>query len=109
MSIVTILILLLLGLTVGYAVVMFQIVTLARLHRSTAWWVGAGTFVLSAGKAVKGLVRLPAAIIEAQMKGYMVTRLTGEQWLDVVWSYLIIAGLVWFFDRLRRDLKKLGV
>lgn len=65
--------------------------------------------MLLAGMQIKGLVRLPSAIVEAQRKGYMFEQLTASQWVDVVWSYLIVVGFIVFLDWLRRDLKKLGV
>lgn len=109
MNIVTLLMLVVLGLGIAFAVVMFQVIILARIYRSWAWWVGAGTFVLLASRQIYGLVTLPSSLVQAQMKGTMIERLTWDQWLLVLWAYAIVAGFIWFFDWLRRDLKKLGV
>lgn len=89
--------------------IMFQIVALARIYHSGAWLVGAVAFILLGSKQIKNLLRLPAAIMDAQAKGVMINHLSLEQWIDVIWSYAAIAAFIWFLDWLRRDLKKIGV
>ena len=89
--------------------IMFQIITLARVYRSWSWATGAGAFVLLGAKQIKNFIRLPSAILEAQMKGVMIERLNWEQLIDVTWSYLIIAAFIVWLDWMKRDLEKLGV
>lgn len=108
MNIVTLLILVLLGMAVGFTVIMVQIISLARFQKARSWWAGAVAFILLAGIQIKGLVRLPSAIIQAQMKGYMIDELALEQRIDIVWSYLIVVAFIVFLDWLRRDWKRLG-
>lgn len=109
MNIVTLLLLIVLSIAVLYTVIIVQVVVLARIYRMRSWWVGAGTFVLLGGRQIFGLIRLPSAIIEAQLKGVMIEHLNNEQWLMVVWGYVIVVGFIVFLDWLRRDLKKIGV
>ena len=109
MNIVTVLIVILLGLAVMFTAIVFQIVQLARIYQVTSWWIGAIAFILLGARQVYGLVRLPAAIMDAQLKGVMIERLTTEQWFTVVWAYAIAATFILWLDWLRRDLAKLGI
>ena len=109
MHIVTTLILVLLGLAICFAVIAFQMVTLARIYRSWSWWVGASTFGLLGAKQTYGVLKLPSMILQAQLKGVMIDHLSAEQWINVGWSYLIAVGFIVWLDWLRRDLSKIGL
>ena len=95
-----------LGLAVGFVVIVFQMVALARIYRSWSWWVGAGTFLLLGVKQQYALVKLPAVIVQAQLKGVMIESMTTEQWVNVAWSYAVTAGFIWWLDWMRRDFEK---
>jgi len=109
MNVVTLLIIILLGITVIYGLTIVQSILLWRFYRSYSWLIGAVTFLLLGARQVWALLQLPAAIIQAQMQGTMITHLTAQQWIGVVWAYVIGMGFIAFLDRQRRDLKKLGV
>jgi hypothetical protein len=109
MNIVTQLILIVLGIGVGFSLIGVQGVLLWRIYRSYSSLVGAFGFLLLGAKQVWSLVQLPSQIIQAQMKGVMIEHLTGTQWFSVIWSYLIMGVFLTYQDWLRRDLRKLGV
>jgi hypothetical protein len=108
-SIVTQLILILLGITIIYGLTIVQSILLWRFYKSWSWLIGAVTFFLLGARQIWGLLQLPSAIIQAQMQGTMITHLTGQQWIGVVWAYIIGAGFICFLDHQRRDLLKLGI
>lgn len=94
-------------LTVGYAVMVAQIVALARLLRSQAWILIAAGFVSAGVRMVWGFIQRPSAMIRAVANGNMPEQLTAEQWIVFASTFLTIGLLIAGFDRLRRDFDKL--
>lgn len=83
---------------------------LRTIYRSHASWIGAITFLLLAGRQIYALYRLQHNIKEARLRGYMIERLTAEQWIvGVLWGYAIMGGFVLYQHYQHRDLKKLGI
>lgn len=109
MNIVTELILILLGITVIYGLTIVQSYLLWRFFKSYSWLIGAATFFLLGARQIWALLQLPSAIIQAQLQGILINHLTGQQWIGIVWAYIIGIGFIAFLDWQRRDLKKLGV
>jgi hypothetical protein len=109
MNIVTQLILILLGITIIYGLTVVQSMLLWRFYQSRSWLIGAATFFLLGARQIWALLQLPSQIIQAQLQGVMITRLTAVQWIAVVWAYIIGIGFICFLDWQRRDLKRLGV
>lgn len=98
------------GLTVLGLVAAWQAFRLGTIYRSHASWIGAVTFLLLAGRQAYALYRLQHNINEARERGYMIERLTAEQWLvGVLWGYVIMAGFITWQHLQRRDLKKIGL
>jgi hypothetical protein len=95
--------------TVGYMIVVAQAFALQRVLNSIAWKLIAGAFALSGARIVWSLIRLPATIMRAQAEHRMPERLTGEEWVQIGWAGLVIVVLIFGFDRLRRDLRKVGI
>lgn len=109
LNIVTELMLILLGLACGFVLAIVQAVLLWRKYKSHSWLVGALFAIALGSKQVYGFIGLPSAILQAQMQGVMIERLSADQWIGVSWSYVIVGLLIAFFDWQRRDLAKIGV
>ena len=95
--------------TVLYGVIVAQAIQLSRLLRSAAWWLLAGGFICAGGRLLWNLLRLPAAIVKAQGRGQMPDTLTTEQYILIGAAFIALCLWIAGFDRLRRDLKKVGV
>ena len=109
MGIIEQLLLLSFAFAVGYVVIVFQVVALSRLYQSTAWAVIAAGFIGAGLLQVWRLIRLPLAMIQAQARGTLPEHLNAEQWISIGSGFLVVGILIVGFDRLRRDLGKLGI
>jgi hypothetical protein len=109
LSIVTQLILILLGITAIYVLTVVQSILLWRFYQSRSWMIGASIFLSLGARQIWALIQLPSQIIQAQLQGVMITHLTGQQWIGIVWAYQIGLGFICFLDYQRRDLLKLGI
>ena len=95
--------------TVLYGVIIAQAIALSRLLRSAAWWLIAGGFVLTGARLLWGLLRLPSAIVKAQAKGQIPDSLSTEQYLLIAVAFVTTGLWIAGFDKLRRDLRKIGL
>ena len=109
MSIIEELFLLSFVLCCSFAVVVAQIIQLARLLRSRAWRLIAAGILVIGLRQLWNLIRLPAAILTAKAKGAMPESLTLENWLAIGAAFLAVGLLIAGFDSLRRDLRKIGI
>lgn len=94
---------------IGYVVIMFQVIALSRLYRSQAWKILAAGFILAGAMQVWRLIRLPITMMQAQARGTLPDQLTWEQWFNVGMGFAIVGVLIIGFDKLRRDLRKIGI
>ena len=94
---------------VCYVVIVFQVVALSRLYQSRGWQILAAGFTLAGGFQVWRLIRFPIAMMQAQARGTLPEQLSLEQWINVGGGFLIVALLIIGFDKLRRDLRKIGL
>jgi hypothetical protein len=94
---------------VGYVVLVFQVVALSRLYQSTAWRIVAAGFILAGAMQVWRLIRFPLTMMQARVRGNLPEQLSIEQWINVSIGFLVVALLVIGFDKLRRDLRKIGI
>lgn len=94
---------------VGYVVIVFQVVALSRLYQSTAWRVLASGFILAGGMQVWRLIRFPITMMQARASGSLPDRLSLEQWINVAIGFVVVGLLIIGFDKLRRDLRKIGI
>lgn len=95
--------------TVLYGVVVAQAIALYRVLKSSAWMFLASGFVIAGLRLLWGLVRLPSAILKAQGKGQIPDSLTTEQYILIGGAFIALGLWIAGFDRLRRDLRKVGV
>lgn len=109
MDIVSQLLLLSFAFAVGYVVIVFQVVALSRLYQSAAWRILAGGFTLAGAMQVWRLIRFPLTMMQARVRGTIPEQLSTEQWINVGISFLIVGLLIVGFDKLRRDLRKIGI
>lgn len=96
-------------LTVGYGVMIAQIVVLARLLRSWAWIFIAIGFVIAGMRTIWGFIQRPAILIRAAASGNIPEGFTLEQWILLGTTFLSIGFLIAGFDRLRQDLRHIGL
>lgn len=108
MSIVETLIALTLLYTVLILVMVGLVLSLTWVFKTWAWYALAAGLVVIGGIRIAGLLRLPAAIIEAQARGVMVTSLSTEQWLMTILTFVGVALMVIGFGKLRGDLRRIG-
>lgn len=94
---------------VGYVVIVFQVVALSRLYHSVGWGIIAAGFIGAGGMQVWRLIRFPVTMIQAQVRGNLPERLSTEQWINIGMAFLIVGLLIVGFDKLRRDLRKIGI
>lgn len=94
---------------VGYVVIVFQVVALSRLYQSTAWKILAAAFTGAGMLQVWRLIRFPVTMLQAQARGAIPEQLSLEQWFNVAASFTIVGLLILGFDRLRRDLRNIGL
>lgn len=94
-------------LAVGYAVMVAQIVALARLLRSWAWTLIAAGFVTAGVRTIWGFIQRPSALIRAAANGNLPEVLTVEQWILLSSTFLSLGLLIAGFDRLKRDFDRL--
>lgn len=97
------------ALTVCYGVIVAQAIALWRVLRSWAWVLLASAFLVLGFRQVFGYIRLPAVILQAQKQGVMPESLSGEQWLQVGLAFLGLGLIILGLDRLRRDLRVIGI
>lgn len=96
-------------LTCAWGVVVAQTFALSRVFKTRAWILLALGVAGIGLRQIWGFVRLPAAILKAQTQGVMPDSLTNEQWITSAVAFIAIGLLIAGFDRLRRDLRKIGV
>lgn len=96
-------------LTVGFAIIVAQIVALARIFKSRAWVFVAGGFVVLAARTLWSFLKLPAAVIKAIGDQRMPENLTLEQWIMTGTVFVMIALFIAGFDTLRQNLRAVGV
>lgn len=94
---------------VGYVVIVFQVVALSRLYQSTAWKILAIGFTLAGAMQVWRLIRFPVTMMQARARGSLPDRLSLEQWINVAVGFVVVGLLIIGFDKLRRDLRKIGI
>lgn len=109
MDIVSQLLLLSFIFAVGYVVIIFQVVALSRLYQSRGWGILAGGFILAGSIQIWRLIRFPLMIMQARIHGTLPEFLTAEQWVNIGTAYVVVILLIIGFDKLRRDLKTLGI
>lgn len=100
------------AITLAYTVLSVLLVVIvgssAWVMRTWAWWILGGSFTVWGLWRVSAFMRLPTAIMEAQMKGTMPTSLTITQWVDaVVIPLLFLIGLIVGFGILRYDINRI--
>lgn len=93
----------------GYVVIVFQVIALSRLYQSAAWRLLAIGFVAAGGMQVWRLIRFPLTMVQARVQGTLPEQLTWEQWINVTVGFAIVAILIAGFDKLRRDLRRIGI
>ena len=98
-----------LGMAVGFGVIAAQSIAIARILHSRAGWYKAAAFALIGLLQVWTFVRLSAAINEARAKGALPDSLPLTQWVRVGVIFIAVGLLIAGFDRMRRDLRKLGI
>lgn len=109
MDIISQLLLLSFAFAVGYVVIVFQVVALSRLYHSVGWGILAAAFVCAGGMQVWRLIRFPLTMIQAQARGNLPESLSLEQWINIGVAFLVVGLLITGFDKLRRDLRKIGI
>lgn len=109
MDIISQLLLLSFAFAVGYVVIVFQVVALSRLYHSTGWGILAAAFTGAGGMQVWRLIRFPLTMMQARARGTLPDQLSIEQWINVGIAFLIVGLLIIGFDKLRRDLRKIGI
>lgn len=109
MSIIEELIVIAFLLVCAFGVVVAQIIQLSRLFRTAAWTLIAAGILVIGLRQLWNLVRLPAAILRAQAQGVMPESLSWEQWIVIGTAFLAVGLLIAGFDKLRRDLRKIGI
>lgn len=93
----------------AWGVVVAQVIALSRVLKTRAWvFVAVGVLVIGM-RQVWGFVRLPTMILKAQARGTMPESLTVEQYITIAAAFVAIGFLITGFDKLRRDLRKIGV
>ena len=90
-------------LTVGYVVLVAQIISLARMLRSWAWTLIAAGFVIAGLRAIWGFIQRPGVMIRAIANGNVPQGLSTEQWILLFMGFLSLGLVIAGFDRLRRD------
>lgn len=94
---------------IGYVVIVFQVVALSRLYQSRGWGILATGFIAAGAMQVWRLIRFPVTMMQARVRGNLPEHLTWEQWINVGVGFLVVAILIIGFDKLRRDLRKIGI
>ena len=98
------------AIAIAFAAVVAQVVVLSRKLRSWAWWAIAAAFVILGIRQVWAFVSLPTAIMKARERGIAIPdHLTVEQKISIATIFVVIGLLIFGFDRLRRDLRHIGV
>lgn len=93
----------------AWGVVVAQVIALGRIFKTRAWtFLMVGVLVIGL-RQVWGFVRLPAGILKAQAQGVMPENLTAEQYITIAAAFIAIGFLIAGFDKLRRDLRKIGI
>ena len=94
---------------VGYVVIVFQVVALSRLYQSAGWRLLAIGFTAAGLMQVWRLIRFPLTMVQARVRGTLPEHLTLEQWVSIGVAFAIVGILIAGFDKLRRDLRKIGI
>ena len=86
-----------------------QAARLSRLLRSTAWNFLAMGFGLLGVRQVWAITRIPGAARRAASRGLLLEQVAIEQWLLITLAFAATGCLIVGMDRLRADLRKIGV
>lgn len=109
MSIIEELLMIAFLLVCAWGVVVAQVIALSRLFKTRAWtFLMLGVLVIGL-RQVWGFLRLPAAVLKAQTQGVLPENLTTEQYITIAAAFVAIGFLIAGFDKLRRDLRRIGV
>lgn len=95
-------------LTMGFGWVVVQSLGLSRVLRSWSWYAIAGGLFVIGGLQVWSFVKLPTALMKAQMAGQLPDSLTLEQDLRIALIVSAITLLIVGFAKLRKDLHNIG-
>ena len=101
--------------TVAYGVIIAQAIVLRRILASRAWTFLAAAFVVGGARQLWGFIRLPAAILRAREftntagQSSVPSAFTLEQCITIGAGFVMIGLFIAGLDRLRRDLRKIGV
>ena len=109
MSTIEILLVITLALVCGFGIVVAQAIQLSRLFHTRAWYLLAAGLSLIGLRQIWGLIRLPGAILKAQAQGVLPEHLSTEQWVVIAAAFVAIGLLIAGFDKLRRDLARIGL
>jgi len=109
MDIVSVLLLITLALGAHYVAIIFQVVALSRLYQSKAWMILASGWILVGALHTWNTARLPIALTQAKLRGAIPDGLTPEQWIRIAGLFITLWLFIIGHDRLRRDLRKLGI
>lgn len=109
MDIISQLLLLSFAFAVCYVVIVFQVVALSRLYHSVGWGILAAAFIGAGGMQVWRLIRFPLTMMQARVQGSIPEQLSTEQWINVGMAFAVVGLLIIGFDKLRRDLRKIGI
>ena len=96
-------------------VIVAQSFAVARLIKSWSWVLIASAFAVLEARQIWRFVRLPATILRAQTfvnkagENAMPARLSIEEWVNIGAGLLFLVLIIAYFDRMRRDLRKLGI
>ena len=82
---------------------------LSRIFRSTAWTFLAAGFGFLGLRQVWAITRMPAALRRAVARGVLIENIAAEQWILVALAFLAAGCLIVGMDRLRSDLRRIGV
>lgn len=109
MDIIGVLLVITLALGAHYVAIIFQVVTLSRLYQSKAWVILASAWILVGLLHLWNTARLPIALTQAKLKGTIPEGLTAGQWIRVAIAFITLWLFIAGHDKLRRDLKKIGI
>ena len=109
MDIVSVLLLITLALGAHYVAIIFQVVALSRAYQSNGWWVLASAWITVGALHIWNTARLPIALTRAKLKGTLPDALTADQWVKVALAFIVLWLFIAGHDKLRRDLKKIGI
>lgn len=97
------------ALTIGFGVIVAQIVVLARILRSRAWLLLALAFITLYLRIIWAFIKQPATMIRAIGAGSMPESIPLESWIMIAALFLTVGLFIAAFDQQRRDLRHIGV